>query len=141
MQEAVSQSRNMACAISTFDLYGLFIPMIMIGSVANLVVLALFYMVRDKLSTGHYYIISMTFCDLLGDIVAAPIVVLIGTLLIDIQEPLCLIVHSIRLTIYICCFFSVFLTTLDRYWSIIYPIHYYKYATKWIAMGNTVLID
>lgn len=113
----------------TFSLF-----MALLGTIGNTLVLILFWMDRRQISIGHYYIISMAVSDLLETMLGAPLTAFFR-LYLTIDDPICPVVHGVKVAIFVCCLLSVVLTAIDRYWSIVHMVHYRNNSTHKFAIG------
>lgn len=108
------------------------VTLILIG---NSFVLALFWQERKYHNTSHKYIISMAISDIVQGLCSAPVVAFLSTgVKIGSQE--CLIALIIGSAAAIVSLIIIFITSLDRFWAIVYPVSYKTKSTAKTAKSE-----
>lgn len=95
--------------------------------ILNSIVLAIFFMERQNIAITHYYIISLSSCDLLKSVIA-----IIGTFYADFGSVIA------WLNLCMCSFSNLVLTAVDRYRAITKPLQYKQNATKRFAESKNL---
>lgn len=104
---------------------------------SNAFVLLLFYQERYKLKISHRFIISMALCDLINGSVYIPIMIYKYEAKITSDDTeICPKIATVLLAIFQTSLFVVTAASVDRFWAVVFPVHYRNKMTTKVANGE-----
>lgn len=105
----------------------------------NSFVLLLFFYERKSIKPTHKYIISMVVNELLTGILLIPILCTFFEFYLFTNEKTCFITSTMGFFVIINSLNTILISSIDRYWSIAFPVHYRKYAKDTVCNCKCLL--
>lgn len=109
-------------------------------TLGNAFVLLLFYQERHKLKISHKFIISMAVSDFINGCVFMPIMIYKYEAKITSDDSnICPKIATVLLAIFQTSLFVVTTASIDRFWAVVFPVHYRNAMTPKVANGEQIM--
>lgn len=108
----------------------------MFMTLSNAFVLILFYRERQRLKISHKFIISMALCDFINGSIYIPIMIYKYEAEITSDSSICPKISMILLAVFQTSLFVVTTASIDRFWAVVFPVHYRNNMTAKVSNGE-----
>uniref|UniRef100_A0A336KFM9 CSON009340 protein n=1 Tax=Culicoides sonorensis TaxID=179676 RepID=A0A336KFM9_CULSO len=99
-------------------------------TLGNAFVLILFYQERSNLKNSHKFVISLALCDIITGFIFMLAQLYKFDMKVSVSNATCPWILAIMVAIYQTSMYVLTISSIDRYWAIVHPLHYRVNATK-----------